>query len=98
MKRRIDRMLTLITAAVFVTAAWSLAAHTPWGASRDFLGAGTDYTAWWEPLTDLAGMVLLAVVATRLIERVHGMFRPSRTPRVAVAAAGRSGRVPVAGR
>lgn len=82
MKRRLDRVLTIVVAAVFVVVGWSIASHTGWGAMRDFLAAGPGYTRWWEPLLDLTGAGGVAWCVSSLVSLAHRRLRPARAPRI----------------
>ncbi len=83
--RRLNRILTVVVCCVFVAAGWSLVSHTARAAAREYLGAGLDFDHWSDPLIVLGAMVLVAVTATKLIERMwKALFpervRPARTP------------------
>jgi hypothetical protein len=69
MTRRLNRILTIATAAVLITAVWSVVGHTAWAATRDYLSAGLQFDSWIDPLVLLGGLVTLSVVGVRLVER-----------------------------
>lgn len=80
MTRRINRILTIVTAAVLVTAGWSVAGHTAWAATRDYLSAGLKFDSWVDPLVVLGGMTLVAWAGVRLVERAWSVVAPERRP------------------
>lgn len=92
MSKRLNRILTVLVLAVFVVVGWSMAGHSAWAAARQYLGAGLEFDSWLDPLVALGGMVLVAVSATRLIERSwRALFpEPVRPVRSAPRTAARS--------
>jgi hypothetical protein len=78
MTRRLNRILTIVTAAVLVTAGWSVVGHTAWAATRDYLSAGLQLDSWAEPLLVFGGMLTLSVTVTRVLERASSLVTRDR--------------------
>jgi hypothetical protein len=78
MKRAVDRTIQVLVWGVALVVTWSVVAKTAWAAGRSVVDAGPGYTSALEPLAYIAGVLLVAVPATLLVQHTHTALQRHR--------------------